>query len=274
MATYNSLWNSQRQAELSCKITQVQYEQNTQNAQLAAKKVFLVCWQDEVNVNAAQSNLALKQNQLKGYGVLLKQGYISQQQYNNMKNSVDTLQDNLESLKLQPETDRILLKSKLGINMNNAVTLIYPELSKNSIGKFMEIDYSADLVANMKNSSNLKVLQLTCDSKENRAFSSYAQSQDAKVDLEAAQSSLPIEFKLAYNNLMSQYKDLKSSYNSLENEHDTYNQIQTKYVLGSNPFMDRANAELSYISAESQVKVKEISLYITYLAYLNMVAGN
>jgi outer membrane protein TolC len=274
MSTYNSLWNNRDQADLSNQLAKERYQQNIQNAQLAAKKVFLACWQDEVNVNATKSSLVLKENQLKGYEVLLMQGYISQYQYNDMKTSVESLKENLENLKLQQVTDQVLLKSKLGLNIDSDVALTYPELSKEGIAKLMEIDYSADLVVYMKNSINLKVLQLTYESKENKPYASYAQGQDAKVDLELAKTSLPNNLKLAYNNLMVQYKDLKNSYTTLSHEKDNYNKSHSKYVLGVSSFMDSANAELSYVSVEAQVKGKEISLYNTYLAYLNMVAGN
>lgn len=272
MSIYNSLWNSRDQAELSYKIAQVQYKQNVQNAKNAAKKALLTCWQDEINIKLTQSNLTMKEGQLRSYEVLLSQGYLSRYQYNNMKSSVNSLKDNLGSLKLQQETDQVLLKSKLGLKTDDVITLSYPELNQDIFAKLMKMDCSADLVACQKNSANLNILQITCDI-YNKQSAPYAQRQRATADLEVAQANLPDAFRMAYNSLMNQYIDLKSNYNKLEDEYDQCNKLNAQYRLGVCTFTDYSNAVLSYTSAETQTKNKEISLYSSYLTYLNMVAG-
>jgi len=273
-STYNTLRNSRDEAEMGYEIAQLQYEQKIQTALLEAKKAFLTCWQDELSVESTQESLTQKQSQLNGYATLLQQGYISQNQYDNLKQSVDNIQDTLDGLAIQQETDLITLKVKLGLDTSGTVVLTYPELTADDMEQLMKIDYSSDLETFMANSVDLKILQITYDKKKEYHFSTKIERQDAALDLEMAKTSLPDSFKITYNSLMSQYSDLKTSYTSLSNQKDSLDQTQTQFALGVGTSMDYVDAGLSYVSAQAQVQEKEISLYSTYLTYLNAVAGN
>jgi len=270
-----TIQNSLGQAKIAYDIANTQYNAKIQNAILSAKQTFIACWQDELNISVSQASLSQKQKQLLNYSDGLSKGYISQKNYADLKNSVDNLQNTVNSLNTKLIADEDTLKMKLGLDLNTNPKFTYPNLNEDVMGGLMTMDQAADLKTLLTNSVNIKVLEITYNDMNSYSVSSTsAQFIAAYQNIATARTNTETSFTISYNNLLNQYSDLKNSYQNLAEEKDTLDKTQQKYSRGFVSALALSNINLEYTSMEAALKVKESSVYSTFLSYMNMVAGN
>lgn len=271
-----SILNSRDQAKLSYDLASAQYNQKIQNSILATKQVFLSIWQDQLNTDYTAANLAQKKSQLlKNEDAFLK-GYLSRKDYDDLKSTVDELQNSLSSLQIKLLNDETTLKMKLGISQNTKLEYIFPALNESQFKKLMTVDKEADLASLQKNSINLKVLNITYESlaRYTRSYANGYQVDGAEQNLKTAQDNLPANFETLYQNLINQYHDLINDYRKLSLETEKLYKMQKQNEMGYVSSLSLSNLKLECYLMETGVKLKECTFYGTYLSYLNMVAGN
>lgn len=275
-ATLNSLLSGRDQAKLAYDVATLQYDQKVKNAILSAKEAFLLCWQDQLNLASAKAKLAQKQDQLQRNAQGVQNGYLSQKSYDDLKNAVDDLKNNVTTLKTKFETDEATLKTKLGLNLNANIVYTYPDLNEMAFQSLMNVNPETDLAAMQTNSVNLKVLQVTHDSLQRyiRSYTNGTQVEGALVNLETAKKNLPANYTAQYQRMISQYQDLQNEYRKLGIQKDKLDKTQKQFEMGFVSSLALSNAKLDLSTQETVVKLKECSLYDTYLIYTNMVSGN
>lgn len=275
-AALNSLLSGRDQAKLAYDVATLQYDQKVKNAILSAKEAFLLCWQDQLNLASAKAKLAQKQDQLQRNAQGVQSGYLSQKSYDDLKNTVDDLNSNVTALKTKFETDETTLKTKLGLKLNANLVYTYPDLNETVFQSLMNINPETDLAAMQANSVNLKVLQVTQESLQRyiRSYTNGTQVEGALVNLETAKKNLPASYTAQYQRMISQYQDLQNEYRKLGIQKDKLDKTQKQFEKGFVSSLTLSNTKLDLSAQDTVVKLKECSLYDTYLVYTNMVSGN
>lgn len=270
---YNTLMNTRDRAKCAFDIAKVQYDSIVQNGIFSAKKAFLVCYQDDLNISIAKQNLEIKKAQLTNYAVALQNGYISQSLYDSLKSAVDGLQNSLTALSTKREADYNTLRLKLGIDLETNLVLKSPDFGKASFDAIITIDFESDLKFVKENSVAIKVLTITRDSMASGNYANHNQKLQADLNLKNAKTALEPNFTLTYQNLQNQYTELLTAYSNFDTQKDKYENIKKQFAQGYISSLALSNASLDFSNSQATLFGKEAAMYLSYFSYKNAALG-
>jgi outer membrane protein TolC len=252
------------------------YDQKVETKVNAAQNDFIDYLATLSNVKLQEDTVKANEKKAQKYKLQYENGFLSKNEYtsNLAKN---TSANSLNELKDKEELARIKLCNTLGLSSEEKVTFNTDITEDFKV--ISNINYDDDLAKMLENNIDIKDKNDEIDDlKDNE--DTYTNDDIYDNNLEKANNELKVlmnnaetDFKGQYNTLMNSYNSIKSTYDQLTEEENSYNVKKIKYDYGFVSKTELDDAKLTLDTDESALQTKKNTLYVNYLNYLQAKEG-
>jgi len=252
------------------------YDQKVETKVNAAQNDFIDYLTTLSNVKLQEDTVKANEKKEQKYKLQYENGFLSKNQYTSNL-AKDTSVNSLNELKDKEELARIKLCNTLGISAGEKVTFNTDIVEDFKV--ISSINYNDDLAKMLENNIEIKDKNEAIDDLED-SEDTYTNDDIYDNNVEKANNELKVlmntaetDFKGQYNTLMNSYNSIKSSYDQLLEEKNSYNVKKVKYDYGFVSKTELDDAKLTLDTDESALQTKKNTLYVNYLNYLQMKEG-
>lgn len=239
----------------------------------AAKTLFVTAHTIDRGVDSAKNGLKILASQIERAKKLVDAGLAPASTLEQFNLKADGINAQIDSLKRQREGIIIKLKSTLGLALTDNIDV--GSLPAYDFAAIDKIIYRTDLRECLKN--NLDVKQKERTYKEIDAGNRSPTTNDiniARLSLEQAKLAAEVNFKAAYDEMVSAWNQLKEDRKSLLDAKDKLAKAETKLSVGLIAASLVKNQRDAISTSEYAIKSSEVSLALKCQNYENLKQGN
>ncbi|BCZ46051.1 hypothetical protein psyc5s11_21180 [Clostridium gelidum] len=271
---YNAAKKDYETTKNNYKTAKTNYDQKVESVVYSAQTAYLNYLSDLATQKLNEDTVKTNEKEAKVYKLQYDSGFISKNTY------IDNLQKNtsvndLNSSKDKVELERIQLCNTLGISPEEK--MIFNTEINEDFQVISKINYENDLNQMLDNNFDIKdkndAIDDLDDEKDDDTDIYDYNVDNAEISLKQAINTAETDFKGKYNDLITSYNSIKSSYDVIIQEQKEYQVTQTQYDYGfiSQNGLDAKKLKLDTDIA-SFIKSRN-SCYLLYLKYIEMKEG-
>ncbi|MVX66106.1 TolC family protein [Clostridium chromiireducens] len=249
------------------------YDKGVEDQVYSAQQAYITYLYDlsKKNILEETKNQNEKKDQI--YKIQYDSGFISKNKYTSLLQG-NTSTNDAASSKDTVELDRVKLCNTLGISpeekviFNTDITQDFQVISK--------INYEDDLKKMLDNNIEIQVQNdeiSDLDDKDDDTDVYDYQVDNANMELKKLINDTETGFKSKYNDLITSYNSVKSSYDVINQKQVEYEITQTKYDYGFVSKNDMDAAKLTLDNDNADFINKRNECYLKYLKYIEMKEG-
>ncbi|EKQ57024.1 MULTISPECIES: TolC family protein [unclassified Clostridium] len=276
---YNSAKDAYDKAKDDLKTARDNYDKGVEDQVYAAQQAYITYLYDLSKKTIAEDTKNQNEKKEQIYKLQYDSGFISKNKYTSLLQG-NTSANDLNSAQDTTELDRVKLCNTLGISseekvvFNTDITTDFQVIAK--------INYENDLKQMLDNNLDIKVQnddindledqETDYDKKDQEDIYNYMY-ENANSQLKKLMDTAETDFKSKYNDLITSYNSLKSSYDVINQKQAEYKITQTKYDYGFVSKNDVDAAKLTLDNDNADFINKRNECYLKYLKYIEMKEG-
>lgn len=249
------------------------YDKGVEDQVYSAQQAYITYLYDLSQKNILEETKNQNERKDQIYKIQYDSGFISKNKYTSLLQG-NTSTNDAASSKDTVELDRIKLCNILGISpeekviFNTDITQDFQVISK--------INYEDDLKKMLDNNIEIQVQNdeiSDLDDKDDDTDVYDYQVDNANMELKKLINDTETGFKSKYNDLITSYNSVKSSYDVINQKQVEYEITQTKYDYGFVSKNDMDAAKLTLDNDNADFINKRNECYLKYLKYIEMKEG-
>ncbi|MFW2489006.1 TolC family protein [Clostridium chromiireducens] len=249
------------------------YDKGVEDQVYSAQQAYITYLYDLSQKNILEETKNQNERKDQIYKIQYDSGFISKNKYTSLLQG-NTSTNDAASSKDTVELDRIKLCNTLGISpeekviFNTDITQDFQVISK--------INYEDDLKKMLDNNIEIQVQNdeiSDLDDKDDDTDVYDYQVDNANMELKKLINDTETGFKSKYNDLITSYNSVKSSYDVINQKQVEYEITQTKYDYGFVSKNDMDAAKLTLDNDNADFINKRNECYLKYLKYIEMKEG-
>lgn len=264
-------------AQRNLKKAELTYNQTVEDAVYKAQQSYISCLSTISQIQNKKDSLEYNEKKADIYKLQYENGFLSKKEYEDAVRDNTDSQNEINQLENAQETAINNLKLTLGISQGEDITLSNDiEADLNSV---LSIDYKEDLKEMLKNSVDISIADLELqwakdddDDDDDDDYENYS-LENKELNLDKQYTTLEITFKEKYNDLMTAYNSIKSSYDKLQQSQEDYGVLSKKYSFGFITKNELEKAKIDLDSSTADFNTERNEFYLKYLDYSQMKEG-
>lgn len=264
-------------AQRNLKKAELTYNQTVEDAVYKAQQSYISCLSTISQIQNKKDSLEYNEKKADIYKLQYENGFLSKKEYEDAVRDNTDSQNEINQLENAQETALNNLKLTLGISQGEDITLSNDiEADLNSV---LSIDYKEDLKEMLKNSVDISIADLELqwakdddDDDDDDDYENYS-LENKELNLDKQYTTLEITFKEKYNDLMTAYNSIKSSYDKLQQSQEDYGVLSKKYSFGFITKNELEKAKIDLDSSTADFNTERNEFYLKYLDYTQMKEG-
>lgn len=264
-------------AQRNLKKAELTYNQTVEDAVYKAQQSYISCLSTISQIQNKKDSLEYNEKKADIYKLQYENGFLSKKEYEDAVRDNTDSQNEINQLENAQETALNNLKLTLGISQGEDITLSNDiEADLNSV---LSIDYKEDLKEMLKNSVDISIADLELqwakdddDDDDDDDYENYS-LENKELNLDKQYTTLEITFKEKYNDLMTAYNSIKSSYDKLQQSQEDYGVLSKKYSFGFITKNELEKAKIDLDSSTADFNTERNEFYLKYLDYSQMKEG-
>nr|WP_312291621.1 TolC family protein [Clostridium chromiireducens] len=273
VTAYEKVKSEYEQYKNDLKTARDNYDKGVEDQVYSAQQAYITYLYDLSQKNILEETKTQNERKDQIYKIQYDSGFISKNKYTSLLQG-NTSTNDAASSKDTVELDRIKLCNTLGISpeekviFNTDITQDFQVISK--------INYEDDLKKMLDNNIEIQVQNdeiSDLDDKDDDTDVYDYQVDNANMELKKLINDTETGFKSKYNDLITSYNSVKSSYDVINQKQVEYEITQTKYDYGFVSKNDMDAAKLTLDNDNADFINKRNECYLKYLKYIEMKEG-